>query len=137
VPALTESVNPTLKSARRIVGATQPRAAYPQVSFTLAKLTAKARGPRIEKGRLPTGWTSAEPRQISRWSQSVRRYYYPFHFFAHTGRRRGEALGLRWRDIDWQRNSAAIRQTVVPLGKASGTGREGLIVPRTKANKRG
>jgi hypothetical protein len=39
------------------------------------------------------------------------------------------------RDIDWGRNVVAIRQTVVPLSKTCGTGREGRILPRTKGNK--
>jgi integrase len=76
-------------------------------------------------------------RQLARFLELCEgdRYYFPFHFLAHTGCRRGEALGLRWRDIDWGRNVVAIRQTVVPLSKTSGTGREGRILPRTKGNK--
>lgn len=72
------------------------------------------------------------------------RYYYPFAFLALTGCRRGEALGLRWSDIDWNREDpktgrvqtvASIRQTVIPLTKAAGAGREGRIVPRTKTDR--
>jgi integrase len=72
------------------------------------------------------------------------RYYYPFAFLALTGARRGEALGLRWCDIDWNRKDsktgkvqtfAAIRQTVIPLTKASGKGREGRIAQRTKTDR--
>ena len=47
----------------------------------------------------------------------------------------GEALGLRWSDVDLDRATAAIRQSVIPLTKASGKGREGRIVPRTKTDK--
>ena len=60
------------------------------------------------------------------------RYHYPFMFLATTGCRRGEALGLRWRDLDLKAGTASIRQQVVPLTKASGRGREGRIVDRTK-----
>src|SRR5436190_17426808 len=60
------------------------------------------------------------------------RYHYPFMFLATTGCRRGEALGLRWRDVDLKARTASIRQQVVPLTKASGRGREGRIVARTK-----
>ncbi len=72
------------------------------------------------------------------------RYYYSFAFLALTGARRGEALGLRWCDIDWNRRDsktgkvqtfAAIRQTVIPLTKESGKGREGRVAPRTKTDR--
>ncbi len=35
---------------------------------------------------------------------------------ATTGLRRGEALGLRWSDVDLERREAAVRQTVVAVG---------------------
>jgi len=35
-----------------------------------------------------------------------------WHFVASTGVRRGEALGLRWQDIDWEAKTAVIRQTI-------------------------
>lgn len=41
---------------------------------------------------------------------------------------------MRWTDVDWDRKTAAIRQTVVPLTKAAGRGREGRILPRTKTD---
>jgi len=36
-------------------------------------------------------------------------------FYALTGARRGEGLGLRWADVDLDGRRAAIRQTVIPL----------------------
>jgi integrase len=60
------------------------------------------------------------------------RYYYPWVFLATTGCRRGEALGLRWSDLDLDAGTASIRQQVVPLTKANGRGREGRIVDGTK-----
>jgi integrase len=42
--------------------------------------------------------------------------YYPlWHFLLGTGCRRGEALGLRWQDIDWDAGTARIVQTIRPL----------------------
>ena len=35
-----------------------------------------------------------------------------WHFLATTGARRGEALGLRWRDLDLDAGTASIRQTI-------------------------
>ena len=63
------------------------------------------------------------------------RYYHPWFFLATTGCRRGEALGLRWRDLDLKGATASIRQQVVPLTKESGRGREGRIVDRTKGGE--
>lgn len=56
-------------------------------------------------------------------------------FLATTGCRRGEALGLRWQDVDMDRKLAAIRQELIPLTKPTGRGREGRILPRTKSDK--
>jgi integrase len=63
------------------------------------------------------------------------RYYPAFAFLALTGCRRGEALGLRWSDLDLIRCTASIRQTVLPLTKLTGKGREGRVVPRTKTDR--
>lgn len=63
------------------------------------------------------------------------RYGYAWAFLATTGCRRGEALGLRWTDVDLDEASAAIRQQVIPLTKAGGIGREGRIVPGTKGGE--
>jgi len=52
-----------------------------------------------------------------------------WHFLALEGMRRGEALGLRWQDVNWQRGTVHISQTVV----ADRTNRgRALIQPRTK-----
>ena len=65
------------------------------------------------------------------------RYYDPWFFLATTGCRRGEALGLRWHDVNLDEvpAHASIRQECIPLTKASGKGREGRMVPRTKGDK--
>ena len=78
-------------------------------------------------------WTGAE---LATFLQRTAddRYGKPWLFLATTGCRRGEALGLRWSDVDLEASSAAIRQQVIPLPKASGTGREARIVPGTKTD---
>ena len=63
------------------------------------------------------------------------RYRWPWLFLATTGCRRGEALGVRWQDVDLDRRVVAIRQELIPLTKPSGRGREGRIVPRTKSER--
>ncbi len=93
----------------------------------------------------PPSAGQAKPPEMTVWSgPEVRRFldlcssdrYAPaFHFLATSGCRRGEALGLRWADLDFERGLASIRQTVIPLTKPSGTGREGVIIPGTKSGK--
>ena len=63
------------------------------------------------------------------------RYRWSWLFLATTGCRRGEALGLRWTDVDLDRRLVSIRQELIPLTKPSGRGREGRIVPRTKSER--
>ena len=53
-----------------------------------------------------------------------------WHLLLLEGMRRGEALGLRWRDINWERGTAHISQSV-RAGVAKG---EAVIQPRTKTS---
>lgn len=55
-----------------------------------------------------------------------------FHVLATTGMRRGEALGLRWADVDLEHGRAAVRQTVVMVGHTPT-----LSTPKTNAGRRG
>jgi integrase len=93
----------------------------------------------------PPSAKAARPPEMSVWSgpELARflsltegdRHRWPWLFLATTGCRRGEALGLRWQDVDFPRRLASIRQEVIPLTKPSGRGREGRILPRTKSDK--
>jgi integrase len=93
----------------------------------------------------PPSASQAKPPEMRVWpADQLRRFlalnegnrlYWPWFFLATTGCRRGEVLGLRWADVELGRGTAAIRQELIPLTKASGRGREGRIVPRTKAEK--
>lgn len=59
-----------------------------------------------------TTWSAEELKSFL--ELAVYENLYPLWFvMATTGLRRGEALGLRWRDVDLERSEAAIRQTVV------------------------
>ena len=61
------------------------------------------------------------------------RFFSCLHFIAYTGVRRGEALGLRWRNVDLETGAASIAQTVVVSQK------QGLIFqpPKTNSGRRG
>lgn len=56
-----------------------------------------------------------------------------WHFLALVGMRRGEALGSRWQDVNWERGEVLISQTVV--ADRSNKGRT-TIQPRTKTGPR-
>jgi len=79
-------------------------------------------------------WTASELATFLARTEGDR-YGYVWAFLATSGCRRGEALGLRWTDLDLIAGSAAFRQQVIPLPKESGVGREGRIVPGTKGGE--
>jgi integrase len=92
-----------------------------------------AKPPSAKSARAPEmkTWTSTELATFLRRTAGDR-YGFAWSFLATTGCRRGEALGLRWSDVDLTKGLASIRQQVVPVPKSSGKGREGRIVPGTK-----
>jgi len=60
---------------------------------------------------------------MNRWSQLTLTRRAPndrlgpvLDFIAHTGLRRGEAIGLRWSDVDWATGTVVIRQQIVQVG---------------------
>ncbi|MGH9119126.1 MAG: tyrosine-type recombinase/integrase [Acidimicrobiales bacterium] len=93
----------------------------------------------------PPSARSSKPPEMSVWSAQQlasflerladERYRWPWLFLATTGCRRGEALGLRWKDVDLERRVVAIRQELIPLTKPTGRGREGRFIPRTKSDR--
>lgn len=52
-----------------------------------------------------------------------------WHLLVLEGLRRGEALGLRWSDVNWERRTIHLSQTVAPDKNAKGAA---IILPRTK-----
>ena len=50
-------------------------------------------------------------------SQRNARLYPLWHTLAMTGLRRGEALGLRWQDVDFETGRLAVRRALVPCGR--------------------
>lgn len=69
-------------------------------------------------------WT---PEQAAQFLASVEKdpYYAAYLLALTVGLRRGEILGLRWRDVDWARSAVTIRQTIVRADK-------GVIIKPTK-----
>ena len=58
-----------------------------------------------------TVWTAEDASRFLNCERDSRDHAL-WHFTVHTGVRRGEVLGLRWRDIDFTAKTAVIRQTV-------------------------
>ncbi len=75
--------------------------------------TSKAKPPTTKEAAAPefTVWSSEELRAFLHAERDQTQYAL-WHFLASTGVRRGEALGIRWQDIDWETKTAVIRQTV-------------------------
>lgn len=61
-----------------------------------------------------------------------RRYYNLVLLAINTGMRRGELLGLRWRDVDFQRHTVTIAQQVQQLSDGTVI----LDTPKTEAGRR-
>jgi integrase len=62
-------------------------------------------------------WTADELRTFLERTRTSR-FAAAYHLIATTGMRRGEALGLRWRDLDLDNGKASIRQTVIAIRHA-------------------
>lgn len=84
-----------------------------------------------ETGRPDSVTWTAE--QLRAFLESTRdnRHWAAYFLLATTGMRRGEALGLRWRDLDLDEGSAEIRQTVIAIKHKAEFG-----TPKTKKGKR-
>ncbi|MFL6971218.1 MAG: tyrosine-type recombinase/integrase [Xanthobacteraceae bacterium] len=83
--------------------------------------------PKLRTGK-PDVWTAHELRRFL--VEADKDALAPlWRLLAGEGMRRGEALGLRWQDINWQRGTAHIVQTVAPDKSDRG---KAVILERTK-----
>lgn len=80
-----------------------------------------------------TVWTAEElHRFLTHWHDH--RFIALWHLLAATGLRRGEALGLRWRDLDLDLGTASVQQTVG--GDRDEQGRKQVFIqPRVKGGR--
>jgi integrase len=56
-------------------------------------------------------WTAAQLAAFLAWSAGNSQSHVMWHVLAHTGMRRGEALALRWRDIDLDAGTISVRRS--------------------------
>jgi integrase len=79
-------------------------------------------------------WTAAQLSAFLDWSRSTDDDLYPaWLLLAMTGMRRGEALALQWRDVNFEAGTVAVRRSVT-LVKAKGQG-ERIETGPTKSGK--
>jgi len=77
-------------------------------------------------------WSMAQVQQFLNYTKSVSHRYYPlFELLFYYGMRRGEVLGLRWQDIDFDRGSISIRQTLAEVNH-----KPVFNKPKTRASER-
>ncbi len=89
----------------------------------------------------PPKQSAEAPREMSTWSAAQLRFFLefvrpdPLHpvwfLLATTGMRRGEALGLRWCDVDLEAGHAAVRQSLVDV-----RGTVQISTPKTNRSRR-
>ena len=65
------------------------------------------------------------------------RHWYPiFALMVGTGLRVGEAVGLRWNDVDFDNNSISVNHTLIYYNHAKGGCYFGINTPKTRAGER-
>jgi integrase len=69
-------------------------------------------------------WTAGQLRRFLEWAESKSHMFVLWFLLAHTGMRRGEALALRWRDIDLDAGTVSVRRSV---GITRVKGKKGVI----------
>jgi integrase len=78
-------------------------------------------------------WTEAQLDAFLGWAAEHSQHYALWHVLAYTGMRRGEALSLRWRDIDFERATVAVRRSA-GMVREFGEGAE-MVEDDTKSSK--
>ena len=96
------------------------------------------RPPRVERKEMEV-WTPGEVASFLEVAQA-HRLHALFHLAVMTGMRRGEVLGLKWSDIDWERKRLTVRHNLVEVRKEYGqTAVKGFLDvgdPKTYASRR-
>ena len=84
------------------------------VSRAVGEIVGKLERSHASEVRQIDAWTREEVTQILDLAREREPRAYPiFHLLFSTGMRRGEALGLKWKDVDWERHKIHVRRARV------------------------
>lgn len=102
----------TVRKVHLILHGTFERAARRGIVESNPTLTAEAPGTRACRPPIFPVWSAVELERFLRAAR-LHPYYAAFHLAASTGLRRGEILGLRWCDVDFENALLQVVQTVI------------------------
>ncbi len=88
-------------------------------------------GPPKQEAKEMETWTAEEAQQFLAVADEQSAYRPIWRISLSTGMRRGELLGLRWQDVDWNKRRLRVRQTVGLLKRVPTIG-----PPKTKSARR-
>jgi integrase len=80
-----------------------------------------------------TCWTAAQLAAFLRWAHDNSQNHVLWHVLGHTGVRRGEALSLRWRDVDLDAATMSVRRSA-GMVRVAGEGAQ-MVEGATKSGK--
>jgi integrase len=104
----------TVRYIHTIISAALAAAVQDEAPLLERNPAVKAKPPTAKEARAPEmhPWDAGQLRAFLYWSADKSPLHAPWHVLAMTGMRRGELLALRWRDIDLDAGTIAIRRSV-------------------------
>ena len=104
----------TVRYVHTIVGTALSAAVDAEPPLLVRNPAAKASPPTAKQARPPEmhPWTAEQLGAFLCWSRENSRLHAAWDLLAYTGMRRGELLALRWRDIDTDAATIAVRRSV-------------------------
>jgi integrase len=128
----------TVRYIHTIVGKALDAAVDAEPPLLAVNPARKAKPPTAKEARAPEmhPWTGGQLGAFLRWSAEHSQLHAAWWVLAYTGMRRGELLALRWRDIDLDAATIAIRRSVGVV-RNKGEGAEILeAAPKTDKSRR-
>jgi integrase len=104
----------TVRYIHTIIGAALRAAVDAEPPLLVRSPAAKAQPPSAKEARPPEmhPWTAEQLGAFMAWSREHSGHHAAWRTLAYTGMRRGELLALRWRDVDTDAATIAVRRSV-------------------------
>jgi integrase len=104
----------TVRYVSTILGAALAAAVEDEMPLLERNPNVKAKPPTAKQARAPEmhPWSADQLRTFLDWSAGASPVHAAWHTLAYTGMRRGELLALRWRDVDLDAGTIAVRRSV-------------------------